>query len=301
MNEIKNAGIKKGQDAYHNQFFDTSSILEETLKKKLASKVGQVKTPQDNVDTQENADDTLKEFGIKTGISEKSIVQISELKESAISLYQDLASNPVFSGKVERLIRRIEDIQYSVGVEPEPFDPLKNRSGLECVEPLDHASKVVSNTLNHYKMFSISLIKAFSSPRGPSIDINLFGESEKMGFEVFGSVIAEEDFDGNEAIDYVYSDEGGLMTVKARINGTWKDVSEKFIINCNVKRYKLGEPPDNIHSVFLGEKIISDGKDKIIKALNINNEDIKFGKCRIFSKNREIVDNIRTLVRVNKL
>jgi len=122
-----------------------------------------------------------------------------------------------------------------------------------------------------------------------------------MGFEVTASISAEEDFDGNEAIDYVYSQSGGLLTVKARYQGAWRDVSANFLIDCSVKRYKLSDTPSDLNSLFLGEKIITSGKDKIVHALKINGDDVKFGKCRIFSKNREIVEGIRNLVRVNKL
>ena len=33
MGQIQSAGMRRGSDAYHNQFLDTSSILEESLKK----------------------------------------------------------------------------------------------------------------------------------------------------------------------------------------------------------------------------------------------------------------------------
>lgn len=301
MGQIQSAGQRRGPDAYHNQFLDTSSILEETLKKGLRSK--NIKTSSTNKQASESddPDQTLKDFGIKTGISEKAIEHVSSLKEAMVALYQEYGSHALLAGKIEKMIRRVEDAQISMGLEPEPFDPLKNRSGLEAMEQLENADKVVANTLSHYKMFSVSSIKAFASPKGPAIDVQIFGDSGEMGFEISATVIAEEDFDGNEAIDYVYSQNGGLMSIKARSQGTWKDVSEKFIINCSVKRYKLSETEENVHSAFIGEKIISEGKEKIVQALNINSEDVKFGKCRVFSKNREIVDNIRTLVRVNKL
>ena len=299
MSQIQSAGQRRGPDAYHNQFLDTSSMLEESLKKGLRSK--NIKTKSSVSSGSDDPDQTLKDFGIKTGVSEKSIEHISSLKDATVSLYQEYGAHPILATKLEKIIRRIEDVQFSIGLEPELFDPLKNRSGLESLEQLENADKVVANTLSHYKMFSVSSIKSFPSPKGPAIDVQIFGETGDIGFEISATVIAEEDFDGNEAIDYVYSQNGGLMTVKARSQGTWKDVSEKFLINCNVRRYNLKENGEGLHSAFIGEKIISVGKEKIVKALNINSEDVKFGKCRVFSKNREIVDNIRTLVRVNKL
>jgi len=298
MGQIQSAGNRRGSDAYHNQFLDTSSMLEESLRSGLSSK--NIKTSSVKT-VDENPDQTLKAFGIKTGVSDKTIEHIKLLKEAGVNLYKEYGSQALLSGKIEKLIRRIEDIQFSIGLEPELFDPLKNRSGLESVEQLENADKVIANTLNHYRMFSISSIKSFLSPKGPAIDIKIFGDSGKVGFEISGTVIAEEDFDGNEAIDYVYASNGGLMSVKSRSQGTWKDTSENFLINCGVTKYTLNEVPNNVYSAFLGGKIIAEGKEKIIQALNLNNDDIRFGTCRIFSKNREIVDNIRTLVRVNKL
>jgi hypothetical protein len=304
MGQIQSAGIKQGTDAYHNQFLDTSSLLESSLRKGLNSKGGSKKSAilasSKNMNRDETPEETLREFGIKTGVGERTINEIASLKENVVALYQESSNNTIIANKIEKVIRRIEDIQMSLGIESDIFDPLKNRSGLETVEHLENADKVIQNTLNHYGLYTITSIKTLASSKGPAIDIHIIGESGEVGFEIIGSVIAEDDFDGNEAVDYVYSANGGLMSVKARSQGTWKDVSEKFIINCGVKRYKLEDSLENIHSAFIGEKIISEGKDKIIKALNINNEDVKFGKCRVFSKNREIIDSIRTLVRVNK-
>jgi hypothetical protein len=186
-----------------------------------------------------------------------------------------------------------------MGAEIVPFEPLRNMSGLENGGPLENTEKVIENTVHHYKMNKISSIEPELVANKGSIRIHLYGHSDNLGFEIRGTVTSNSDFNGNEAIDYVYSPEGGLMTVKAKIGGQWRDVSENCRINFEVNRTKFDEEGTEPFWTFLGEKIIAEGKEKIVSALKINNNSLRFGKCRVFSNDQVIIDKIEKLVRIN--
>jgi len=301
IKQIQSAGYgSKSGDAYHNQFLNTGDILALALRKNLGNKNIVIASSKD--DTSEES--SKKELSVMESVGKeftsRAVEILKNVREDLVALFQEVSTEEVLPRRIEAIIRKTEEMGYALGVELEPFDPLKNMSGLKSGEALENAEKVVANTLNHYKLFSVSSIKTYMGNGGPTIELHIFGEQNGMGFEASGSITAHADFNGNEAIDYVYSLEGGLMTIKARSQGMWEDVSDSFSVDCKVKRYKLGETDPNSYSTFLGEKIISEGKEKLVTALKINKDEIKFGKCRVFSTRRETIDLIRNIVRINK-
>jgi len=299
--QIQSAGYGSKSDAYHNQFLNTGDILASALRKTLSDKNIAVASKKEVIEEDEPKSKDLSVIE-KVGkeFTNRAVEILKDVREDLIALFQEFSTEDLLPQRIENMIRKTEEIGYALGIELEPFDPLKNMSGLKSGEALENAEKVVANTLNHYKLFSISSIKTYMGNGGPTIELHVFGEQNGMGFEVSGSVAAHTDFNGNEAIDYVYSPEGGLMTIKARSQGMWEDVSDSFAVACKVKRYKLGETVPDSHSAFLGEKIIAEGKEKLITALKINKDEVKFGKCRVFSTRRETIDLIRNIVRINK-
>ena len=303
MSRITAAGIgsSRQQDAYHNDFLNTGDMLAQRLKQGMGDRVivaGETEQGEDRVAERFATSENV--FAPNHVLQEHVVIAMNNLKNDMVALFQETSANNGLSVRIEAMIRRLEDIQQSIGVEVDPFDPLRNMSGLQAGEPLENADKVIANTLKHYKAYGISAITSSMGKFGPSIQLSIFGENDGVGFEVDGFVAAREDFNGNEAVDYVWSPEGGLMTVKARHHGTWNDASTDFVIDCKVTRYTLGEQDQNLHSLFLGQKIISEGQEKLLEALKANTEDLKFGKCRVFSTKPSLIAKVADLVRVNK-
>lgn len=306
MGRISAAGIgsRSQDDPYHNEFIDTGSMLANALKEK-------VKVPVALQDQEIVRDEKVESGFVRYSESEmkpsgddllqKQVVEsLLNLKNEMISMFQEESANPVRSARVEGMIRMAESALERIGVEFDVFDPLRNTSGLQVGEPLENAERVVANTLDHYRLYGISSAFAEMGKFGPSVTLSIFGSEEDVGFEVDAFVAAKTDFNGNEAIDYVWSKNGGLLTVKARMSGRWEDVSDEFVIDCKVKRYTLGKNGPGVHSLFLGEKIIEEGKGKIISALKAKEEDLTFGKCRVFSKDASMINKIVGLVKVNR-
>ncbi len=299
-----NGKVKGGTDAYHNQYLDTGSILLDGFMQRLGGK----SLPEE---TDTGGDSDVDKHGISKAekkflqmdenhkIVEKSALHLEDLRNDLMSVYQECSSDERAARNVEKVIRKVEKIFGIYGIKCEPFDPLKLLSGLKSGDLLENSEKVVANTIKHYKLFGISAIKSFMNKKSPGIRMRFFGQYGQTGFEVDAAIVAKNDFNGNEAIDYVYSEEGGLVTVKARSAGSWMDVTEDYIVEFNTKRYKLGQSDENLHSIFLGEKIIAEGKEQILKVLNTNSENLTFGKCRVFSKDKKIIEDLAKLVKVN--
>jgi len=220
-------------------------------------------------------------------------------KERAIAAFRLAASDSEVAGELKGVIRALERLEEYYGIESAPFDPLRHISGLRPKgEILANANEVVETTMRSYELYPVTEIKAGLNENRPVIALTIVGEEQDAGFVVRATVTAQRDFAGNEAIDYVHSKKRGLVTVKAFERGRWVDVSDDFVIHMKVKSYKLeeGELP---HSVFVGEKIIREGKEIIPKKLNLNKDDIKFGEHQVFVKDAETASAIRKLISSN--
>jgi len=297
MNKVSSHSDSKVDD-FHNEYLNTSDMLANSLRKELNLRPNRKKDVNLKEAEVVEEKEFMNEIFASNDFSENSIATIMEVKEDLIKLYGDISKNKALSSSIERCIKKLESIEKECGVTVESFDPVKNMSGLKTVPALENADRVIENTSRYYNLFGISSIKSYVNRERPVISLSIFGESENIGFEVNGEISAVIDFNGNEAIDYIYTDKGGILTVKARENGIWQDVSGNYDLDFKIKRYKLTEIED-AYSLFLGSKIISEGKDKLIEALNLKDKNVKFGKCRIFSEDKGIIESINKVVRVN--
>jgi hypothetical protein len=231
---------------------------------------------------------------------EKTAVLASDAKDRAIAAYRMTASDEQVAREVGAVIRKLERIEQYCGIEEPPFDPLRHKSGLQSVQAdlLEHANEVVENTVKNYRLYPITEIKAGLNDDSPVIAVTIVGEEEGNGFVIRATVTARRDFTGSEAIDYVYSESGGLVTVKSCERGRWVDVSDEFDIRMKGKPYKL-QDGDLPHSIFVGKKIAGTGEEIIAKKLNLNKDDIKCGEFQVFAKDAETVAAIKELISAN--
>ena len=291
-------------DPYHNPLLDTASLLEQSLRNRLGTQDPELVSK--NMDAEQVlGDDAAATYGdnmnqgTATIWDERAAMGLEELRQNLIHLFREASANDRLSRRIEGVIRQVEGLEECIGLEHQKFDALINMSGLQVGGRLENAEKVISNTTQHYKMFPITSMTTDVKGGVPTISIVILGEKDDTGFEITGTIVAPSDFDGNEAIDYVYSQTGGLMTVKAKSAGSWSDVSDRFQIQCSMRRYRFGASQTNEHYAFLGENIISEGKEDLLKVLKTKPENLRFGKCRVFSRDATLIRRIKELVRVN--
>jgi hypothetical protein len=223
---------------------------------------------------------------------------LESIKNDAIALFQSASDDD--QKMLCRMIRGIEEVQSMLGFMVEPFEKEKYLSGLDVSEAdlLSNANSVMSNTVAKYKMHVVNAIETVANNGKPCIRAVFIGEADKRGFVAKVSVTAKSDFNGNEAIDFV-PEAGGVFTVKAFRAGRWFDVSDKFVIDGKPFTYELERPTDEMkHSVFVGEKIAGSSKEIITSSLNLNNNDVRFGRCQAFCRNIADAERIKELIRV---
>ncbi len=305
----------KKMDPNHNEFFDSGSMLEEGYRKAMGKSGIEVPkdtggrhsmTPQGSPGEDSffmSQDPRKVGIEVAAGSSSNDDVPIShmakvvmEIKDNAVALFEKVASDSS-APDVERLIRSIEHLEKTCGLEVDQFEPLRHMSGLKIREPLENANRVVDNTVYNYDIHLISSIESRMSGSRPSVAIAVVGQHKGHGFVAQSLVTAKRDFTGSEAVDYVHASPQGLFSVKRFERDRWVDASSEFDIKHRVSEVKLEQHDIMQHTAFLGEKIASSGKEMITKALNLTEEDVVFGKYQVFASDSEKVDNVLKFVR----
>jgi hypothetical protein len=170
---------------------------------------------------------------------ERAILALGEVRDDLAEKYAMLRHQPGLASLWQSCIGKLESAIRRLGGEIEPFDPLLCASGLETkaqISPdllLKNARRVAENTLAHYRLFPVQEAEAVEHAGRPAVRLGIAGQDERGGFQVRLQVTAKEDFDGNEAIDYVRSEGRELISVKAEVLGQWRDVSERFEFHVN--------------------------------------------------------------------
>jgi hypothetical protein len=305
-------------DAYHNEFLNTEELLQQGFARELKNLgvdietgAGGEKLTRDSggmffmraegrtgsmATTNENGRPVVAAGGLTDSFLDKTGALISEAKEIAISIFPSLAGEKGVSGDMERLIRALEKAESIYGIESEPFERLRHLSGLKAKNPLENAYRVMANTIDNYEAFIINDMKPMNVDGNPGVAITILGEIGEKGFVSKAVVTASPDFSGNEAIDYVHDGKDGMFTVKAFQKGRWVDVTDNFRLEHKTAEYTLEKDDKFAHSVFVGKKIVKEGKGIILENLKLDDVDVKFGDHQVFCKDAKTVEEIKRLI-----
>jgi len=170
---------------------------------------------------------------------EEAILALSGVRDDLVQAWTQLNANPKAGGIVLQSIRNVEQSITKLGGAVDPFNELKQKSGLSQEKSIDedqekamlsNALKTAQNTRENYALYEISNMMVRLIKGRPGILVQLKGKDASKDFIVNGQVVAKTDFDGNEAIDYVRADGRDMLSVKAVQLGKWVDVSDRFEI-----------------------------------------------------------------------
>jgi hypothetical protein len=302
-------------DPYHNEFFDSgemfmdefvknlresglgTEVSEEALEAERRNESNQpiIKRAGTARSLQDIASDKL-DSGTGNYISDKVIIEAENAKEYLIEAYSQSSGNKGVCDTLERCIARIERLQSMIGAKVEKFDPARHKTGLSMKDPLENTNRVIKNTLEAYDLFTIFNISSLVHEGQPVIKLSILGESNDKGFVINAAVLAKDDFTGSEAIDYVYSDDGGLITVKSFVRSSWRDVSSNFKVEFNVEEYDL-KKLDNHHSVFVGEQIRKQGQGFFEEELNLKKGELRYGDYQVFTQDVAVANRIKGILK----
>lgn len=214
------------------QYQDPSSILMENLEKMSA---GQIFTSEDEtyLEDEDFGARSIKDIANQSHNRNKNIKtsggrDLEEALSILFELHDDLIymfENTKPSSKAKPLIFLLEKTVACIralGAEVEDFDPLMHSSGLSSPNLSKAMQRVIENTQECYRYGgNVELI----SINGSTIEIFFTGKTHGQCYVVHG-LIESENWAGNEAIDYVPSDDGGKLSVKAFEGGKWVNKSD---------------------------------------------------------------------------
>lgn len=167
---------------------------------------------------------SIKKDTLPSNIStEKMLYSLFEIHDGLIETFELSELDSPISKKITDLISHMEDCIQYLGGKIEIFEPIKHVSGLDVPDFFKNAQKVLDTTIACYKMGEV--VQSNIEDDGKTINIVFAGSNKDIIYNASGIIIADN-WNGNEAIDFIYTKNGGKMSVKVFENGRWNDKSE---------------------------------------------------------------------------
>ncbi len=126
-------------------------------------------------------------------------------------------------------INKIGSCISAMGGEVDKFDPFSSISGLQAPNLKKNAKRVIENTVESYTLGEIKDIDIHDE--GKTIVLSFIGKQGSVNYKAVGTLTAFKKWNGNEAIDYIYTPNEGRMSVKEYDDGKWIDRSNNYKIS----------------------------------------------------------------------
>lgn len=253
--------------------FDTGSLMIESLRGTLGSAVDPNILNQVSHEIENSGQRLASATPVTAAASGASATNAAHVEavllhnydvyDLLLEVFRTVDINSDVATKLTQAIRKIEASIKLLGGKELNFQPEDVVSGLALPDQSVAMSKVVATTSAYYKMGSVrdSAIVNKNTIR------MTFALNEKNNKIICRGDVTPSTgvWIGNEAIDYVYTPEGGRMTVKLLSQGGWVNVSSDYKINWEL----LPEPePVNVHPT----PVVTN----IPKTASITSNDLKF-------------------------
>jgi hypothetical protein len=161
--------------------------------------------------------------------TEKVLAELFEARDILIDSFSKIGITNQSQSMVEG-INKIGSCINSMGGEAEKFDPFSHISGLQAPNLKKNAKRVIENTVESYTLGKIENINI--EDEGKTIVLSFIGKQGSINYKAVGTLTALKKWNGNEAIDYVYTPSEGRMSVKEYSdNGKWIDKSSSYKIS----------------------------------------------------------------------
>lgn len=224
----------------NREILDTKNMLEDGFFARLGNiKVSpkKVKEMQESIDMEESENSRVntrgkrEEVSYNTGVNyntEKILMDLFEARDMLIDSFSKIGITNQSQSMVEG-INKIGSCISSMGGEVEKFDPFSHISGLQAPNLKKSAKRVIENTVESYTLGKIENIDIEDD--GKTIVLSFIGKQGNVDYKAVGTLTALKKWNGNEAIDYVYTPSEGRMSVKEYDNGKWIDKSASYKIS----------------------------------------------------------------------
>jgi hypothetical protein len=162
---------------------------------------------------------------------EQLLINLYETRDGLRDCFGSVGLNSGVGRSLVKHINVLGSCIENLGGEVDKFNPLDHISGLEVPDLSKNAEKVLDFTKQCYKMGPVE--ESSVQDDGRTIMITFSGREGQTTYKAIGTISPNEEnaWAGNEAVDYIYTPEGGKMSVRALDEtGKWVDRSDSFTV-----------------------------------------------------------------------
>jgi len=213
------------------EILDTKNMLEDGFFARLGNIKVSPKKVQEMREAMENEEDSPQKEYIEKPVNyntERILVDLFESRDILIDSFSKIGITSQSQSMVEG-INKLGSCIIAMGGEVEKFDPFSHMSGLQAPNLKKSAKRVIENTVESYTLGKIEDIDIEDD--GKTIVLSFIGKQGNIDYKAVGTLTALKKWNGNEAIDYVYTPSEGRMSVKEYDNGKWIDKSSSYKIS----------------------------------------------------------------------
>ena len=213
------------------EILDTKNMLEDGFFARLGNIKVSPKKVQEMREAMENEEDLPQKEYIEKPVNyntERILVDLFESRDILIDSFSKIGITSQSQSMVEG-INKLGSCIIAMGGEVEKFDPFSHMSGLQAPNLKKSAKRVIENTVESYTLGKIEDIDI--EDEGKTIVLSFIGKQGNIDYKAVGTLTALKNWNGNEAIDYVYTPSEGRMSVKEYDNGKWIDKSSSYKIS----------------------------------------------------------------------
>jgi hypothetical protein len=217
MNEIENVE--------NREILDTKSMIEESFFANLNAVDLPPPKPRRQAVIQEKLEVTSSAPEFDT---ERLLTDLFDIRDGLVDMFQKLGVNASNTSLADN-INKVGACINKLGGKAENFNPSDYISGLQAPRLNKNASRVIENTKESYSLGGID--EALVADDGKTVSITFLGNKDGINYKAIGTIAPHKSWVGNEAIDYIYSEASGCMSVKTyNEDGKWVDKSANYNI-----------------------------------------------------------------------
>ena len=205
-----------------------------------------------------------KQAAKKSYNSEALLANLFEVHDEMVGLFSTVHHSSVTAHNLTETINKVAQCINLVGGKMEKFSALDHVSGLQAPDLQKNANKVIDTTQQCYTLGKISEGAVDNS--GKTINLVFSGDEGPVHYRAIGTITAHGGWNGNEAIDYVYTPSSGKLSVKAFEGNRWDDKSEYYEISWELEEYDKEQ--------YELEKTAKSKEGKVVSAMNKTKDEV---------------------------
>ena len=181
------------------------------------------------------AESVLQQDPNKNYSTEALLTNLFEVHDEMTGLFSTVHHSSVTAHNLTQTINKVASCINLIGGKMERFSALDHVSGLQAPDLKKNATKVIDTTKQCYTLGQVSDDLIDNS--GKTINLVFSGNEGPVHYKALGTITAHGGWNGNEAIDYVYTPSSGKLSVKAFESNRWDDKSAHYEISWELEEY----------------------------------------------------------------